>query len=223
MHAHSSLTPRPLTAAIAWRDAGGIETDRLRLVGVTRDYARGKEIFGEGEKAEFVYSVIRGAVRAFRVLADGRRQISDFYLPGDVFGVEPGADHGGSAEALCDTVLVVARRSVLVDEGDGAMSRRLWRLAIDELKRCQDHLLTLGCRTASERVANFLSDLAERLDCGTTLELPMSRQDIADYLGLTIETVSRCLTQFQVAGLIKLHGCRTVELCRPRALGDLCE
>ena len=193
------------------------------LVGATRAYARDQEVYGEGERADHVYSVLSGAVRSFRVLADGRRQISDFYLPGDVFGVEFDPDHRESVEALSETMLVVTRRCALADEDDGAMARRLWRLAVDQLRRSQDHVLTLGCRTANERVASFLTDLAERIGDAGGLELPMSRQDIADYLGLTIETVSRTLTQFQVAGMIALHGCRSIHFLKRRALADLCE
>ena len=90
--------------------------------------------------------------------------------------------------------------------------------AVAELRRSRDHVLTLGRRSASERVATFLVDLAERIGEGESVELPMSRQDIADYLGLTIETVSRTLTQFQVAGLIRLANCRDVHILRPQGL-----
>src|ERR1019366_8433137 len=100
---------------------------------------------------------------------------------------------------------------------DAGQAAAAWRLALRELQRSHDHILTLGRRSASERLARFLVDLAERLDAGAALDLPMSRQDIADYLGLTIETVSRTMTQLQFSGLIKLSGCRAVQLCRPRA------
>lgn len=221
MYAHSVQSPRTITAPAEIKDAGQ-EIDRLRLVGLTRGFARGREIFGEGERADHVYSVISGAVRSFRVLSDGRRQVLDFYLPGDIFGIEPGPDHGVGAEAVNDVILLVARRSLAADDGDGAMTRRLLRLAVDDLRRSRDHVLTLGCRTACERVASFLNDLAVRLGNRRSLDLPMSRQDIADYLGLTIETVSRTFSLFQTAGLIRLHGRRSVELCRPGALTDLC-
>ena len=222
MPAHSIRSAHPVAALAEPMPDRGQEAHRVRLVGVTRGYRRSQEIFGEGERADHVYSVISGAVRAFRVLSDGRRQISDFYLPGDVFGVEPGPDHGGSAEAVDDSWLIVARRAAVTDDGDGVMVRRLWRLAVADLKRSQDHALTLGCRNACERVAIFLNDLAQRRGGGAAVDLPMSRQDIADYLGLTIETVSRTFTQLQTSGLIRLSGRRTVEFCRPRALVDLC-
>src|SRR5215469_7562676 len=193
--------------------------DEIRLVGVTKAFGRDQAIYGEGDGAEQVYKVISGAVRAFRVLADGRRQISDFYLPGDVFGVELDREHRSGAEALGPTILLVARRSVVAE--DPEQGQRLWRHALRQLRRSQDQVLTLGRRSASERVASFLVDLAERLRTGDEIELPMSRQDMADYLGLTIETVSRTVTQLQGVGLIRLTGCRRVRLARPQALAAL--
>jgi CRP/FNR family nitrogen fixation transcriptional regulator len=198
------------------------EPDSLRLIGITVNLSRDQEVYGEGGPAAQAYKVVSGAVRVFRVLSDGRRQICSFYLPGDVFGIEPGLEHRSTAEALTDTVLVVARRSALGDEGDAAAARRLWTLAMNELQRSQDHALTLGRRSACERVASFLVDVAERLGSGESLELPMSRQDIADYLGLTTETVSRTLTQLQLSGLISMTGCRSIQLRKARALAELC-
>ena len=217
----SSATARSPFAAppASW----GAEISDIRLIGLTMHFSRDQEIYGEGEPAGEVYRVVSGAVRSFRVLCGGRRQICDFYLPGDLFGVEAGVDRRATAEALTDSMIVVARRSALVDELDGgASARRLWVLAVADLQRSQDHVLTLGRRAASERVASFLVELAARMGDGDSLELPMSRQDIADYLGLTIETVSRTFTQLQAAGLIKVSGCRSIRLCRPCALEALC-
>jgi CRP/FNR family nitrogen fixation transcriptional regulator len=198
------------------------ESEGIRLIGMTMHLVRDQEVFGEGEPADHVYKVVRGAVRGFRVLSDGRRQICDFYLPGDIFGIEQGAEHRITAEALTDTILVVARRSILGHENDGIAARRLWGLAMIELRRSQDHALTLGRRSAGERVAGFLVDMADRIGDGEHAELPMSRQDMADYLGLSIETVSRTLTQMQISGLIKLAGCRSIHLRKPRVLAELC-
>ena len=211
--------PRPYVPATALRTPA---PEGIRLIGVTVHLSRDQEVFGEGEPAEQVFKVVRGAVRCFRVLSDGRRQICDFYLPGDVFGIEPGLDRRTTAEALTDTVLVAARRSTVVEDEDSGAARRLWALAMADLQRSQDHALTLGRRSANERVASFLVDMAARLGDVDNLELPMTRQDIADYLGLTIETVSRTLTHLQVSGLIKLAGCRSIHLRKPRALAELC-
>ncbi len=199
----------------------GAGRDELKLIGIARNFGRDHEIFGEGDPADCVYKVVAGAVRSMRILSDGRRQIAEFYLPGDVFGVELGAMRRSAAETLTDAVVVVARRSTLMAELDH--SERLWRHALAELQRCQDHVLTLGRRSAAERVASFLLELAGRLGQVDEVTLPMSRQDIADYLGLTIETVSRTLTQLQADGLIKVDGCRRVRLVRRAALAELCE
>src|SRR5580693_3335570 len=130
-------------------DAGDIQ-----LIGLARTFGRDQEIFGEGDAAELVYRVLTGAVRSFRVLADGRRQIEEFYLPGDVFGVEFGAERRACAEALGPTSVVVARRTSITS--DTAQGQNLWRHAMKDLRRSQDHVLTLGRRSATERVASFL-------------------------------------------------------------------
>jgi CRP/FNR family nitrogen fixation transcriptional regulator len=215
MQARSYRQAAPATAT------PGPELGEIKLIGVAHSFGRDQQIFGEGEKATYVYKVISGAVRSLRLLADGRRQITDFYLPGDVFGVELDTEHAGSAEAVGETVLIVARRSVFAADADFA--ERLWRHALAELGRSLDHVLTLGRRSAAERVASFLIDLAARLHTHGELTLPMTRQDIADYLGLTIETVSRSLSQLQAEGLIQTGGGRQVRFMRPSALAELCE
>jgi CRP/FNR family nitrogen fixation transcriptional regulator len=213
----ANLVLRPPANA---RSFFGQSDDEVKLIGVTKTYGRDQQIYGEGEPADLVYKVVSGAIRCFRVLADGRRQISEFYLPGDIFGVEAGLERRSSAEAVGDTILVVTRRSTLMieDENQGA---KFWRLAIAELQRSREHVLTLGRRAAGERVASFLTDLAERTGAHDEVELPMSRQDMADYLGLTIETVSRTLTQLQSQGLIEISSCRHVRLKAPEALDDM--
>ena len=195
--------------------------DQVKFIGVARTFQRGQEIFGEGEPPDLVYKVAAGSVRCFHLLSDGRRQISSFYFAGDVFGVELGSRRHATAEALTDAAIVTARRTAVA--ADPGQMDRLWRHAMCELRRCEDHVLMLGRRAANERVVSFLLDLAERLGAGPDFELPMSRQDIADYLGLTIETVSRTLTQLQAEGLIKLSGYRRVRLARPTSLLQLCE
>jgi len=195
--------------------------DELKLLGVAKSFGREREIFSEGGSTEFFYKVVAGTVRSLRLLSDGRRQITSFFLPGDIFGVEFGGERGAGAEAVSDTVVIQVRRSAIL--GDPDQSIRLWRRSVGELQRSQDHALTLGRRSASERLASFLIDLAERLDATDELELPMSRQDIADYLGLTIETVSRTLTQLQGQRLIALTNCRKVRFLDREALEDLCQ
>ncbi len=206
---------------VAVRSAGMPEGP-LGLMGVPMRYARNEEVYGEDEPAEFLYQVVTGSVRTYRMLDDGRRQIVAFYLPGDVFGVEAGDVHLASAEAISDSrVLVVKRASVMARaELERDLSRQLWALAVSELQRVQQHSLAL-IRSADERVAGFLLEMANRCNSGAAIELPMSRQDIADYLGLTIETVSRTFTQFASSGVIALETSRRVQLCNRAALSRL--
>lgn len=177
-------------------------------------YSRNEEIFGEGDEADFVYRVKRGTVRLYRTLADGRRQIGAFHLAGDEFGFEMGAEHTFSAEAVSDCEIVAVRREAVYRkaDADAAFSRQLWSRAVAELATARDHMLLLGRQTAMERVAAFLVEMADRSRDGATVTLPMSRQDIADYLGLTIETVSRTLTQLTEQGKIEIPTARTIKL-----------
>jgi CRP/FNR family transcriptional regulator, nitrogen fixation regulation protein len=194
----------------------------LGLMGAPMRFARNSEIYGESEPAEYLYQVISGAVRTYRMLDDGRRQISAFYLPGDVFGVEAGDLHLSSAEAISDAQILVAKRSAVMAraEHEKNLARQLWMLTVRELQRVQQHSLAL-IKSAEERVAGFLLEMAGRSSAGTEIELPMSRQDIADYLGLTIETVSRTFTQFVHSGTIALETTRRIQLRNRPALNRL--
>jgi CRP/FNR family nitrogen fixation transcriptional regulator len=220
MQAHSPAALRTAAPLFNPRIDAEVDDDLFPLIGAARSYRRDQAVYEEGDEADCIYKVVSGAVRAVRLLADGRRQIADFYLPGDVFGVGLGERRRATVESLGDTVLLVARRASLAARPDHG---GLCRLALRELQRSQDHVLTLGRRSASERVASFLIELAERLEADRAFDLPMSRQDMADYLGLTIETVSRTLTQLQADGLVALSGTRRVRLPRPAALAELCE
>jgi CRP/FNR family nitrogen fixation transcriptional regulator len=194
----------------------------LGLMGATMRFARNSEIYGEHEPAEYLYQVISGAVRTYRMLDDGRRQITAFYLPGDVFGVEAGDSHMSSAETICDTQILVAKRSAVMArvEHEKNLGRQLWVLTARELQRVQEHSLAL-IKSAEERVAGFLLEMESRNSAGAAVELPMSRQDIADYLGLTIETVSRTFTQFVQSGKISLETSRRIQLRNRSALNRL--
>jgi CRP/FNR family transcriptional regulator, nitrogen fixation regulation protein len=194
----------------------------FELMGAPISFVRNEEIYGESEQAEFVYKVLSGTVRTYKILADGRRQIGAFYLPGDIFGLEAGEEHVFSAEAITDSKVLVIKRSALVtaSERDNDLARELWALTGNELRRAQDHILLL-IKTARERVAAFLLEMADRVSSGNSIELPMSRQDIADYLGLTIETVSRTLTQLETAAAIELPTSRRIVLRNRPALSRM--
>jgi CRP/FNR family nitrogen fixation transcriptional regulator len=189
-------------------------------VGVRMQYDRDEEVFGEGEASRYVYRVLSGAVRTYRLLSDGRRQIVEFHMPGDVFGLDGDAHHTLGAEAIRATSLQVMRREAFLHEGRGAEAAIA--ALMKKFQRAQAHMLLLGRHTACERVASFLLDFHHRASA-IAIDLPMSRQDIADYLGLTIETVSRTFTQLQSAGLIDLISCRRVVLRNPAALERICE
>jgi CRP/FNR family transcriptional regulator, nitrogen fixation regulation protein len=194
----------------------------LELMGAPTSFPRNAEIYGEAEPADYLYKVVSGAVRTYKVLIDGRRQIAAFYLPGDMFGLEPGEKHAFSAEAVTDAKVLVIKRSLLLALAahDSQVARQLWALAGRELQRAQNHVLLLG-RTAPERVASFLLEMADRIQGSDEVELPMSRQDVADYLGLTIETVSRMLTRLESASAIALLTAKRIVLRNRAALRRL--
>ncbi len=194
----------------------------IELMGATMPFGRNAEIYGQNEPAEYVYKVLSGTVRTYKVLNDGRRQIGAFYLSGDVFGLEIGEEHTFSAEAITDCKILVVKRSTLVGLAtrDNEVARQLWAMTAAELQRAQDHIMLL-IKTAQERVAGFLLEMAKRSAAASEVDLPMSRQDIADYLGLTIETVSRTLTQLEKGAAIAVPTSRRIVLRNRAALSRL--
>jgi CRP/FNR family nitrogen fixation transcriptional regulator len=197
-------------------------TGQIEMMGAIMPFGRNAEIYGENEHAEYVYKVISGSVRTYKVLNDGRRQIGAFYLPGDIFGLEVGDEHAFSAEAIIESKVLVIKRSALVALAgrDNEVARRLWAMTANELQRAQDHIMLL-IKTAQERVAGFLLEMSSRAPAGNEVDLPMSRQDIADYLGLTIETVSRTLTQLENSAAIAVPSSRRIVLRNRGALNRL--
>jgi CRP/FNR family nitrogen fixation transcriptional regulator len=167
-------------------------------------YKRGTEIHGENEPADYVYQVKKGAVRSYKLLSDGRRQIGAFHLVGDIFGLTNGENHRFTAEAVVDTTLwLMKRRSLeVISQTDGVLARNLLSLTTRSLQHAEDHMLLLGRKDSLEKVATFLLEMDKRL--ADAMTLPMSRRDIADYLGLTLETVSRALSRLRRAGAISL-------------------
>ncbi len=197
-------------------------TGPIEMMGAPMTFSRNGEIYGEGEPADYVYKVVSGTVRTSKVLADGRRQIGAFYLAGDVFGLEAGDEHTFSAEAIAEAKVLVIKRSALVALAarDNAVARQLWTLTGRELARVQEHIILL-VKTAQERVAGFLLEMAARQPAGDVVELPMPRQDIADYLGLTIETVSRTLSALESEAAIELPNTRRIVLRNRPALREM--
>jgi CRP/FNR family nitrogen fixation transcriptional regulator len=186
-------------------------------------FARNTEIFAEGEPARHVYKVVSGVIRISKLLPDGRRQISVFHTAGDMFGFEADDLHNASAEAVVPVKVVAYRWQSLLTTGTYSMSliRDLLNLTMIGLRRTQEHLLLLGRKNALERVAAFLIEMAERTNAGSVLELAMARHDIADYLGLTLETVSRMFAELKELGAIRLEGARRVHLLDPERLASM--
>ena len=194
-----------------------------RLAGATTKYVRGREIHGEAQDAKFIYKVVSGAVRRQRLLSDGRRQIESFHLPGDFFGFESGPTYRLTAEAIVDTLTVIFDRRALERFAirDARTARQLWKLAVRELDHAVDHMLLLGRKTALERVSDFLLEMDARMGTTGGTELPMQRRDIADYLGLTVETVSRTISRLEREGVVELVAARQIKVLTPFSIDEM--
>ena len=186
-------------------------------------FCQGSEIYGDGNAANTFFKVVSGVVRTCKFLKDGRRQIDAFHVAGDVFGMEASADYSFSAEAVCDCTLHSYRRRGLngATFGDAGLSEQMFSYAMHSVARAQAHALLLGRRSALEKVATFLVDWAKRSLTGQDITLSMTREDIGDYLGLTIETVSRTLSQLEREGVIAFVSARRISVKNLIALQDL--
>ncbi len=214
-HARHAIAAVP-NAVLAQRILSEPET--AKSAGAMLSFRRDQEIVSQEAPARRLFRVVSGVVRTVRLLNDGRRQVGAFYFPGDWCGVEPSAFHRFAAEAVSDaTVEAHDRSSMIALADDRRFGAELTAAAIAELSRAQDHLLLLGRKTAEERVGAFLYDLYQR----DITDMPMRRQDIADYLGLTIETVSRMLTQLQSAGIVQVSNSRRLRVLDAEALALL--
>ena len=219
-------TRQTVPAAVAMRGAAALPRQAVtkRLSGTTSILARGDELFAEGDDADYFYKVVSGTIRTCKLLSDGRRQIDAFHLAGDIFGLEPGATHRFSAEAVERAEVIAFRRCrfATLAQDDPALGDQLMASMMVNLERAHDHMLLLGRKTAQEKIASFLLDIGRRVSRSDSFELPMQRSDIADHLGLTIETVSRTLTQLAKDGVIKLAAAsRSVVLSDKAALQRL--
>jgi CRP-like cAMP-binding protein len=188
-------------------------------------FTRNETIFSEGEAADRVYKIISGTVRMCQHTPDGRRYIIDFLLPGDLIGLLECAHQPATAEAVTEATLLSYPRSGvdrLAALNPTIRSRVLCHLSANLLE-AQQHLFVLGCQNAKERIASFLLRLAERMDvlAGDRLELAMGRQDIADHLGLTIETVCRAITALRSNGIVGVPNSHQLILSDTRALRAL--
>ncbi|MDX0404867.1 helix-turn-helix domain-containing protein [Sinorhizobium medicae] len=180
-------------------------------------FVDGQCIYSCGERADQVYRVEFGAVRVYRLLANGRRQILAFHFGGDWFGLQSRDRHSLNAEAIG----VTGVRCIGLQE-EPLCRPALFSAALENFSAAQEHQLVIGRQSAIERVAAFLLEMSERSGYSRRFELSMSRVDVADYLALTIETVSRSLTKLKHRGFIELHGARGIELVGYRGLQNLC-
>jgi CRP/FNR family nitrogen fixation transcriptional regulator len=198
-------------------------TGHAGLVATEFSYQKDEEIYGEDEPAEYVYQVISGAVRTYKLLSDGRRQIGAFHLPGDVFGLESGAAHRLAAEAIVDTTVRLVKRLSLEQAAgtDVKVAQKLWTMTASDLRHAEDRMLLLGRKSALERVANFLLEMDRRLAVAGMMALPMCRRDIGDYLGLTLETISRALSQLHGEGVLGFSGARQIVLRNRQRLRNM--
>lgn len=207
------------TSAIAALDEG---REALRVGSVAHIPAE-REIFSEGDAADVFFKVVSGTVRTCKFLSDGRRQIEAFHTAGDIFGFTFEEARTFCAEAVSDCNLIAYRRrgveaAALHDE---TLARQLLSHAMQSVSHAQKHAFLLGRRAATEKVASFLLDWAARHGRKDHADLPMSRQDMADYLGLTIETVSRTLSQLERDGVIAIANARQIVFRNREALEDL--
>lgn len=164
------------------------------------------EVVAQQTDARCCFMVASGCARTVQMLADGRRQVGAFLFPGDLFGWESAGLHKLGVDAVTHVTLHRYARYDLdaVADHNPVIAHWLRQVAARQMRASRDHMFLLGYMTASERMANFLLEIAQQTnaDCGARIDLPMSRRDIADYLGLAIETVSRVLTQLDRDGAI---------------------
>lgn len=217
-------TARRIARSLAPEDQHGSGSESLSgAPAPTLTLRENQQLFLEGDRAERYYQVLRGLVRTVRLLSDGRRQVMDFFGPGEIFALSSDTHHAYDAEAVTDSVVSghsLQRLGGRVDT-DPALARKVLRALSRELAHSQDRILLLGRKTARERIASFLLSMAERQGKRDRVDLPMKRADIADHLGLTVETVSRVFAHLKRAGLILLRDASSIELLDPEGLRDI--
>lgn len=203
---------------------------QLRNLGWTLRLGPGQTMFHEGDPATRVFTLTQGTIKLYKILADGRRHVTGFMHPGDFLGISIDDEHAFSAEALDHVQLCWFPRNRFDDfvEEHSAMERELYRMAAHELAAAHQQMVLLGRKTAVERLASFFLLLARKAEqsgraSGGIIRLPMSRSDIADYLGLTKETVSRVLSALRRNRLIHLRAVDEVEIVDRRGLEQLAE
>jgi len=205
---------------------GGLETEELRSfrrLGCGIELRAGETLYSEGDPALSVFTVTEGIMRSSKVLPDGRRQLTGFHMPGDFVGTTVEENHAFTVEAIRDTRLCAfpMRRFEDFVEDHQPLERDLYIAAARELAEAQQQMVILGRKTALERIASFFLSLSERANRSDLIDLPMSRSDIADYLGLTKETVSRVLSDLKGKRIIRLQTIDRIEILDRRRLNSI--
>lgn len=192
---------------------------QFKGLGWRLNISAGQALFHEGDPATRVFTLTSGCLKLYKLLADGRRQVTGFMQPGDFLGISIADEYAFTAEALEDCQLCWFPRNRFDDfvENHNEMERELYRIAAHELAAAQQQMVLLGRKTATERLASFVLMLAEKIERGRAnqvrfVDLPMSRSDIADYLGLTKETISRTLAELKFRRLIRLEALDRIEI-----------
>jgi CRP/FNR family nitrogen fixation transcriptional regulator len=223
-NSNSSLSTLP---AVQPREAAAQSQSQKSLssLAVLSNYHRGQEICGQGNPAHHWYCVFAGVARRTIVRRDGRRQIVDLLLPGDYFGFTTSELFDFGVEAVRNDTMIASyscRAVELVAESNPVLEREIRQATFEALSRLQCQLLIVGRIAAVEKVSSFILEMASRLphDHRNNIALPISRYDIADYLAVSVETVSRSLSDLKHRGVIKLSGTRTIEIMNQKALED---
>jgi CRP-like cAMP-binding protein len=215
-------TIRKFEAPVADHARNGITSPLAPLAGLGTQVTvkRGQEIIAEGMTSESCYRIVSGSVRLVKLMADGRRQVCEFLVPGDFIGLENQQQNYFSAEAVAETVLVryPLRQVEALIASTPALARHMRAVTSGILHRAYERMVLICHRTAHERIAWFLLEMMKRSASGDSVVLPMTRADIADYLGLVIETVSRVLTQFKHSGTIAIRNVNRIVLLDRDAL-----
>jgi CRP-like cAMP-binding protein len=206
------------------RGYGGLGA--LDQTGTLLQFVQNQTIFSEGEPVNQAYKIISGVVRLCKHLPDGRRQIAQFLFPAEYFSFVAIGDHGFCAEAVVDVRLLAFPHKHIerLCRENPDLRARLFEMLSQRVRDIQNHLTIIGRQTAKERVAAFMLLLGERFGHGgPRIDVPMSRYDIADYLGLTMETVSRTLSLLKTAGIIAVPSSHQLELLNLPALRALAD
>jgi CRP/FNR family transcriptional regulator, nitrogen fixation regulation protein len=201
----------PRQALQHFRSKTTVAPSALSQVGTFSTFHRHRRFCSEGEPAEYVYRLMEGVAEGYHITSAGRRQIIGFYAPGDIFGVEADTEYTIFVDGITSGRVQNINRAAIAQlmAGNSPALEELWSGITAGINRSQKHILRLG-RPATERIANFLLEMCDRLSDSDTCHLPMTRQEIGDHLGLTIETVSRALTYLRQAGFIALSGSRNI-------------